>query len=87
MFIRFVTSQKNEMTGLRLGIFTLAYDLLQAGGLPVYEEDEIKANLSWFKENLKIPKKFNRSTRHNREPKAISWYKDSAKECIVRMHR
>lgn len=86
MYLRFVIGKKDESSGCRQGVFVAAAELRDSGELYDYQEERLKEVLSWFKKNLKIPKKFSRATSHNTLPKAISWYKDTAKECLSRMH-
>lgn len=86
MFIRFVTHSRDCTTGNRLGVFHSAYELRSSGKLAHYEEEKVTETLEWFKKNLKIPNSFTTSSKPNAEPKAISWYKHSAKECITRMY-
>ncbi len=82
MYIRFVVGKKDDLSGLRLGVFSAAYDLRRSGKLSHYEDEKITQSIEWFKKNLKVPDKLTTSSRHNAPPKAIGWYKDSAKECI-----
>lgn len=86
MYLRFVVSEKDEDSGRRKGIFAVAYDLRRDGKLLAYEEERVTEAIEWFKKNLKIPDRFSVSVRSNAKPKAISWYKDTALECISRMY-
>ena len=46
--------------------------------------------LAWFGENLVTPDRFNRSKSkgfYRRTTRGIAWFKDSATECLSRMHR
>lgn len=84
MFIRFVTDKLDYDTGKPVGVFAVAYRLLddEYDVLRTYEAKEIRATLDWFKENLPIPVKFSRSSRPNREDKGICWFRSSASDCI-----
>ena len=46
--------------------------------------------LGWFWENLDTPDRFNRSKSkgfYRRTTRGIAWFKDSATDCLSRMHR
>jgi len=52
-------------------------------------EHAIRQELNWFRNNLPVPTRFNRSRSkgyYRRGTKGISWFKDSAAECLARMH-
>lgn len=85
MFIRFVTDQLDDDTGRPLGIFAVAYDLLENGTLEEFEKMEIQETISWFKSNLPIPVRFVRSRKPHREDKGICWFKCSATECMTKI--
>ena len=86
MYLRFVVAEKDEDSGRRQGIFIVAYALRDSGNLLDYEAERITESLTWFKKNLKIPDKFSISVKSNAKPRAISWYKNTALECISRMY-
>jgi len=50
-----------------------------------YEIERVKEIHKWFNENLEKPSSFNRSSKPHALNKAISWYKDTAKEHIALM--
>ena len=46
--------------------------------------------LRWFDENLVTPDRFNRSRSkgfYRRMTRGIAWFRDSATDCLSRMHR
>jgi len=46
--------------------------------------------LRWFGDNLATPDRFNRSKSkgfYRRTTRGIAWFKDSAADCLSRMHR
>ena len=46
--------------------------------------------LAWFGENLVTPDRFNRSKSkgfYRRNTRGIAWFRDSATDCLSRMHR
>ena len=42
---------------------------------------------NWFKKNLSVPHVQSSSSNHYAKPKAISWFKDSAKDHIEKMRQ
>ena len=83
MFIRFVTNQRDEDTSNPVGIFVVAYDLLENGKLADFERTEMRRTIDWFKSNLPIPGRFVRSRKPHREDKGICWFKCSATDCMT----
>jgi hypothetical protein len=82
MFIRFVTDRIDEDTGKPLGVFSVAYDLLEEASLADFERSEIRETLNWFKSNLPIPGRFVRSRKPRREDKGMCWFKSTATESM-----
>lgn len=85
MYIRFAVHSKDEDSGRRQGIFQTLVDVRKAGLLYEYEIERVKEIHKWFNENLEKPSSFNRSSKPHALNKAISWYKDTAKEHIALM--
>ena len=73
MFIRFVTDQLDDDTCRPLGVFSVAYDLLEQDTLADFQRAEIQQTINWFKSNLPIPDRFARSRRPHREDKGTCW--------------
>ncbi len=82
MYIRFATDRLDEDTGKPLGVFSVAYQLIESESLQDYQYAEIRATLDWFKKNLPIPTRFTRSRRPHREDKGICWFKVEAADCM-----
>jgi hypothetical protein len=84
MFVRFVSVDFDEDAEVRTGIFQAAYDLSDSGTLPDYEHEALSEVLCWFNENLERPTRFSRSLRPHRRPKAVCWFRSSAREHLRR---
>lgn len=82
MYIRFATDRLDEDTGKPVGVFAVAYQLLESDSLAEYQYSEIRTTLNWFKTNLPIPTRFTRSRRPHREDKGICWFKSEAVDCM-----
>jgi len=85
-FIRFVVGLIDEDSGRRLGLFHAISELRKTGELLPHEESACAEISDWFSDNLKKPASFSRSARPHAKNVAISWFRDSAKEHIRRMH-
>lgn len=85
MYIRFVVHLKDEDSGKRQGIFQTLVVVREMGLLYAYEVERVKEIHKWFNNNLDKPSSFNRSSKPHASSKAISWFKDSAKEHIAHM--
>jgi len=85
MYIRFVVSQLDGNSGKRMGLFHALGELRDAGKLYPHEQEQEKALKKWFGNHLKKPSSFSRSSKTHAHRKAISWFKDSAKEHISKM--
>lgn len=84
MFVRFVSVDLDEDAQVRTGIFQAAYDLIELGSLPAYEDEALSEVLRWFNKNLKRPARFSRSLKPHRRPKAVCWFRSSAREHLRR---
>ena len=45
--------------------------------------------LAWFEKHVTVPERFNRSKSkgyYRRKSRGVAWFRDSATECISRMH-
>ena len=82
MYLRFVTNQADEITGLPLGVFAVAYDLWRDELNPQHIRDEIRVTLDWFVKHLPVPDRFRRSRKPHREAKGLCWFKTDATECV-----
>src|SRR5687767_7011096 len=88
-FLRFVLSQRDPDSGVEEGVFQLAYRLRDDPSVSNENRARLTDHLSWFAKHLPEPKRFNRSTSkgfYRRTTKGIAWFRDSAAECLARMH-
>jgi hypothetical protein len=89
-FVRFILTQRHPDSGFAAGLLRAAY--ASRDDYAVSEEDRqvLKDCLEWFEQHLKVPGRFNRSRSkgyYRRTTRGIAWFRDSATECIARMHR
>ena len=84
VYLRFVSSEIDWETGVRAGVFNVAYDLFYSGRLPVYECERLRDIFDWFGENLKQPRRFSRWPCVGRPNKAICWFRPTAREHLSR---
>ncbi len=69
----------------REGFFCAAYELRDTAALDQYTFDRIEALLDWFRENLEIPYRFNRTKSKGafqRNTKGLSWFRPEAREVL-----
>ena len=88
-FLRFLVSSINEASGVEDGLFGAAYSLRDDRSLSAAEHSKLEEHLAWFRENLAIPERFNRTRSkgyYRRATKGISWFRDTADEHLARMH-
>ena len=89
-FVRFVLTTRHPESGVEEGLFRAAYRLRDS---PRVEEEDrrlLTDVLGWFGTNVLTPDRFNRSKSkgfYRRTTRGIAWFKDSATECLSRMHR
>jgi hypothetical protein len=89
MFLRFVMQKPISGSGAREGIFAAAYNLKRSGRLTSVDDDHLTELLEWFKENLAVPTRFNRTTSkgyYRRATAGIAWFKSSATRHLERIH-
>jgi len=90
IFVRFVLPRMNQDTGVKDGVFSVAYALRREGNLPGDEYTELDSLLDWFGDSLSVPSRFNRTKSKGylrRNTKGISWLKSSARKHVSQMHR
>jgi len=88
-YLRFVRPNTIESLGAREGFFCAAYELRNKLNLEDYTSDQLEDLLSWFRVNLTIPDKFNRSKSKgswDKEAAGLSWFKEDASEAIARSY-
>ncbi len=81
MFLRFVSFDIDDDAHVRGGIFGAAYELRDSGRLPVYEAEVLREVIDWFGRHLERPARFSRS---GGPPKAVCWFRSSAREYLKR---
>ena len=88
MFLRFVTTDVHQESHQALGIFHAAGRLRDRGSLSPDEEDLLREIRGWFDENLKKPTRFTsaRPPYSRKRQDGISWFKDSAREHLSKIH-
>jgi hypothetical protein len=88
-FLRFVVTGLHPDTGVEDGLFRSAYRLQRDPAASEAERKTLSEALLWFEKNLRTPGRFNRTRSkgyYRRSTKGIAWFRDSASECISRMH-
>ena len=88
-FLRFIVTDLHPESGVEDGLFGLAYKLRDDPSLTETERNNLSDTLTWFEINLKTPARFNRTRSkgyYRRNTKGIAWFRDTASECISRMH-
>lgn len=89
-FLRFVLSRRHPDSGVEDGLFGVAYVLRDSKDVPSDQREALRDHLAWFNQNLPTPTRFNRTTskgHYRRTTKGIAWFRDSAVECLSRMHQ
>ena len=88
-FLRFIISRKDPDSGVEAGLFALAHTLRDASELSAAHRQALADQLAWFAEHVTTPDRFNRSGSkgfYRRNTRGIAWFRDTATECISRMH-
>lgn len=87
MYLRFVVAEIHENSKKELGVFHAVGNLREHGKLSQDEEEQHDTLRKWFNENLEKPTRFTASKPpfYRKKSKAISWFKDSAREHIARV--
>ena len=70
-------------------MFGPAYRLRDDPDVGDAERSTLSETLMWFEKNLKTPARFNRTRSkgyYRRNTQGIAWFRDTASECISRMH-
>ena len=84
-YVRFVVHQKDGDSGRRQGLFQALFEAEEEGVLYDYQVTRMKEVMAWFNDNLAWPHRLSRSSKPHAFNKAISWFRDSAKEHIAYM--
>jgi hypothetical protein len=88
-FLRFASISRNAQSGVEVGLFQIAYAIRDNPATSEADQRAIRRQLAWFSKHLPAPTRFNRSRSkgyYRRNAKGISWFKDTASECLARMH-
>jgi hypothetical protein len=87
MYLRFVVAEIHHASGKQLGVFHAVRYLREDGELFPHEEDQHDLVKKWFSKNLDTPTRFTASKPPlgRKQSKAISWFKETAKEHIARI--
>ena len=88
-FLRFIVRGLHPESGVEDGLFGPAYNLRDDSSLGEAERQTLSETLAWFERNLKAPDRFNRTRSkgyYRRRTKGIAWFRDTATECVTRMH-
>ena len=90
MFLRFVRLTTVEGATAREGFFTAAYELREKQGVDAASLNRLEDMLAWFRQNLTIPSRFNRSKSkgayRRTNTKGLSWFKPNAMEHVTRAY-
>jgi hypothetical protein len=89
-FLRFILSERHPESGFEAGIFGAAYARRDDWAVSPEDRHELTECLEWFEKHVKVPDRFNSSRSkgyYRRATRGIAWFRDSAAECIARMHR
>ena len=86
MYVRFVFSDVHPDSNSETGVFQAAARLREDPSLPEHEYAVLREIGDWFNLHLEKPPKFGKSKAWHRDKpgKAISWFKDTAREHIGR---
>jgi hypothetical protein len=88
-FLRFAGTSRHDHSGFEVGLFQIAYVIKESPATSQADEQAIRQQLDWFSKHLPTPARFNRSRSkgyYRRKSKGIAWFKDTASECLTRMH-
>lgn len=86
MFLRFRTQFINEYGEPQTGVFQALGHLIRSDEVFDHDLQKFKEVNNWFSKNLDRPKKFQKHSNKHKGNIGISWFKDSAKEHLKKMH-
>ena len=78
MLVRFTLLSTDTQSGRKTGILVAAHDLCDDGDLSVEEHRNLRSQLGWFNEQLKVPQILSGDEHY----RALSWFKPGAIEPI-----
>lgn len=88
-FLRFIVTGLHPESGVEDGLFRLAYKMRDDPAVGEADRKTLSETLEWFEKNLETPHRFNRTRSkgyYRRNTKGIAWFRDTASECVSRMH-
>jgi len=88
-FLRFVVADLDPDSMVETGLFQAAAELRDSADISTQDRETLKEQLAWFSEHLEKPTRFNRTSskgHYRRATKGISWFRDTAREHLARMH-
>ena len=88
-FVRFVLPDAHEDSDLNEGLFRLAYALRDDPAVSDADRELLVGITAWFDKHLPAPTRFNRTSskgHYRRATRGISWFRDSATNCVTRMY-
>lgn len=89
-FVRFILTERHPDSGFEDGLFRTAYARRDDFAVSAEDRHELNDCLQWFEKHVRVPDRFNLSQSkgyYRRRTRGIAWFRDSAEECIARMHR
>ena len=86
MYVRFTAQFINEIDKIEFGIFN-AVAFVIANNLTENDDvEKLKKLNKWFSNYLKKPDRFSNAQNKNPKSVSLSWFKDSSKTDIMKMH-
>ena len=87
MYIRFITGEIDEDSGREAGVFGIAHELRDSAQVTDSDRAKLHELLKWFAANLEEPSRFTtaKPPHYRKQARAISWFKDTAKDPIARL--
>jgi len=80
MYLRFTLTIEDSQSLHKQGIIIAAVSIMEAASLEKGDDDELRAILKWFNENLKVPKILDQDGHF----RALSWFRPQAREPILK---
>jgi hypothetical protein len=81
MLVRFIIQRRDMHSHQRMGVFQVAYELVDSDKISVEWSCHLELSLWWFERHLTIP------ARSKLDRRAIFWFKTDAQECIRQVWR
>jgi hypothetical protein len=82
MFIRFAGNRIDEDSKLTVGLFQVAFELLEDVGIGDYHCAALSELFKWFDENLKVPFDYRLRPR-NKAERSLCWFRSTAHEHLA----